>query len=267
MTARFAITNASVRTLDTRQPIADAIAWTDGVIVAVGESDVRRAIDAGTEIIDGSGRTVTPGLVDGHQHLFMGAERARGVDLNGARDLDEFRTRVRAGRAEVGPDTWLLGYGAEYAPFRSAPYHYELLAGADGTGPMLLWSFDMHSAFVNEAALRMAGVTGARHFADASCVVCDDDGRPTGELREWLAMDLVGERTGAPPLEVFQRAMKNVMPVVEVKARRVGGGKPTPVQEATNMAYAAAAVVGAVLLAGFLLSFFLPEPAPEKVAA
>jgi hypothetical protein len=39
-----------------------------------------------------------------------------------------------------------------------------------------------------------------------------------------------------------------------------GGDKPTPLQEATNMAYAAAAVVGFVLLAGFLLSFLLPEP-------
>jgi hypothetical protein len=40
--------------------------------------------------------------------------------------------------------------------------------------------------------------------------------------------------------------------------------KPSPVQEATNMAYAAAAVVGFVMLAGFVLSFFLPEPVPEK---
>ena len=32
------------------------------------------------------------------------------------------------------------------------------------------------------------------------------------------------------------------------------------------MAYAAAAVVGFVLLAGFLLSFFLPEPIAEKSA-
>ena len=44
------------------------------------------------------------------------------------------------------------------------------------------------------------------------------------------------------------------------------GGKSTPVQEAANMAYAAAAVVGFVLLSGFVLSFFLPEPVPEKTA-
>src|ERR1051326_3648978 len=37
------------------------------------------------------------------------------------------------------------------------------------------------------------------------------------------AMDIISEKTGAPPLEVFQKALKNVMPVVEVKPRRVGG--------------------------------------------
>jgi MFS family permease len=47
----------------------------------------------------------------------------------------------------------------------------------------------------------------------------------------------------------------------------LGGGKPTPAQEAAYMAYAGAAVVGFVLLVGFLLSFLLPEPAPEKMAA
>lgn len=37
------------------------------------------------------------------------------------------------------------------------------------------------------------------------------------------AMDIIKEKTGKSPLEVFETAMKNVMPVLEVKARRVGG--------------------------------------------
>jgi small subunit ribosomal protein S7 len=37
------------------------------------------------------------------------------------------------------------------------------------------------------------------------------------------ALEMIGERTNQNPLEVFERAMKNVMPVVEVKPRRVGG--------------------------------------------
>ena len=37
------------------------------------------------------------------------------------------------------------------------------------------------------------------------------------------AFDIIKEKTGKEPLEVFEEAMKNVMPVLEVKARRVGG--------------------------------------------
>lgn len=37
------------------------------------------------------------------------------------------------------------------------------------------------------------------------------------------AFDQVREKTGEEPLEVFEQAMKNIMPVLEVKARRIGG--------------------------------------------
>jgi small subunit ribosomal protein S7 len=37
------------------------------------------------------------------------------------------------------------------------------------------------------------------------------------------AFDIIREKTGNDPLEAFEQAMENVMPVLEVKARRVGG--------------------------------------------
>ena len=37
------------------------------------------------------------------------------------------------------------------------------------------------------------------------------------------AFDIVKEKTGKDPLEAFEQAMENIMPVLEVKARRVGG--------------------------------------------
>ena len=39
----------------------------------------------------------------------------------------------------------------------------------------------------------------------------------------YKAFDIVQEKTGQKPMEVFEQAMKNVMPVLEVRARRVGG--------------------------------------------
>ena len=39
----------------------------------------------------------------------------------------------------------------------------------------------------------------------------------------YSAFDIVREKTGKDPLEAFETAMENIMPVLEVKARRVGG--------------------------------------------
>lgn len=39
----------------------------------------------------------------------------------------------------------------------------------------------------------------------------------------YKSFDLIQERSGKEPMEVFEEALKNIMPVLEVKARRVGG--------------------------------------------
>ncbi|WP_026693318.1 30S ribosomal protein S7 [Peribacillus kribbensis] len=39
----------------------------------------------------------------------------------------------------------------------------------------------------------------------------------------YSAFNIIQERTGKEPMEVFEAALKNIMPVLEVKARRVGG--------------------------------------------
>ena len=39
----------------------------------------------------------------------------------------------------------------------------------------------------------------------------------------YSAFDIVKEKTGKDPLEAFEQAMDNIMPVLEIKARRVGG--------------------------------------------
>lgn len=50
-----------------------------------------------------------------------------------------------------------------------------------------------------------------------------DGKKGTSEAIVYGALDIVGEKTGRDPMEIFEEAIKNVMPVLEVKARRVGG--------------------------------------------
>lgn len=50
-----------------------------------------------------------------------------------------------------------------------------------------------------------------------------DGKKATAQSAVYSAFDRIREKTGNDPLEVFETAMKNIMPVLEVKARRVGG--------------------------------------------
>jgi small subunit ribosomal protein S7 len=50
-----------------------------------------------------------------------------------------------------------------------------------------------------------------------------DGKKGVAEKIVYNAFDIIKEKTGKDPLEVFQGAMENIMPVLEVKARRVGG--------------------------------------------
>lgn len=50
-----------------------------------------------------------------------------------------------------------------------------------------------------------------------------DGKKGTAQRILYDAFNLVRERSGKDPMEVFEQALKNVMPVLEVKARRVGG--------------------------------------------
>ena len=53
--------------------------------------------------------------------------------------------------------------------------------------------------------------------------IMQDGKRGTAQRICYDAFDIIKEKTGKDPMEVFEACMENVMPVLEVKARRVGG--------------------------------------------
>ena len=53
--------------------------------------------------------------------------------------------------------------------------------------------------------------------------VMRDGKKSVAEAIVYSALDKVGERTGRPPAEVLEQAVKTVTPVLEVRSRRVGG--------------------------------------------
>jgi len=50
-----------------------------------------------------------------------------------------------------------------------------------------------------------------------------DGKKGTGQQIVYSAFDMIEKQTGEEPMEVFTKAMNNIMPVLEVKAKRIGG--------------------------------------------
>ena len=189
--AELAIIGARVRTLDGDRPEARAVAMAGGRIVAVGANDAVRAVcDERTELVDGRGMVVVPGLIDSHQHPIVGAETCSGIDLSDARTVDEVCTALRRARRASGPGEWLRGHSLAYEAFAGERLSADLIEAAVEGAPALLTFFDLHTALASRSALAAAGITGPRDFEDASEVVCEA-GAPTGELREVSAWALV----------------------------------------------------------------------------
>jgi predicted amidohydrolase YtcJ len=160
-------------------------------IVAVGsDAEVREHCDAKTQIVDGHhDLAIVPGLVDAHIHPFH-AEQTRGVDLTRCATLSEVQSELSRERQEVGGDGWVLGWGLEYNVFGDGPISSAAIEDAVGGAPALVTFFDLHTALATPRALELARATAPHSFSEgAEIVLCD--GRPTGELREDAAIDLV----------------------------------------------------------------------------
>jgi len=75
-----------------------------------------------------------------------------------------------------------------------------------------------------------------------------DGKKATAERIVYGALQLIGERTGKNPLDVFTQALRNITPQVEVRPRRVGGATyqvPVEVSPRRQMTLAVRWLVGA----------------------
>ncbi|MGP4110205.1 amidohydrolase [Streptomyces sp. 4N509B] len=177
---------------------ASAVAVTDGTITAVG-TDAEAMALAGprTEVVDLTGRMLVPGFVDAHVHAIKGGLERLQCDLLPYATVPEFQ-RALAAYAERVPDApWLLGGGWSMAAFEGGIPHARALDEVCPDRPVLLYSRDHHTAWVNSAALAVAGIDRTTPDPPGGRVDRDPDGTPCGALQE-RAMALVARHI--PPL-------------------------------------------------------------------
>lgn len=184
---------------------AVGVAMADGVIIGIDDrAGLERFIGDGTRVIDVPGATLLPGFVDSHIHPVFGLDLTRGADLNGCRTMADVDRRLRTELAELGDGDWLLGWGLDPNVFDGGEVTNRVLDDVAGDRPAFIRFFDAHAGLASTRALELAGCDGSEEFTDASRVVTDAVGQPTGYLLELQAMALV--QRFIPALTLEQRA-------------------------------------------------------------
>ena len=95
MTADLLLVGTTLYTLAPTHPMAHAVAIRGNRIIGLDDEALAQR-GPRTEVINLTGATVTPGLVDGHLHPLLGVTGFVGVDLSGCRDLVDLRPRSPA---------------------------------------------------------------------------------------------------------------------------------------------------------------------------
>ncbi len=192
--------NGIVRTMDTRLPLAEAVAVEKGRIRYVGNKDTALAMcNPGTELIDLHGATLYPGFIDSHMHLLCGAFLRTKTDLAECRSFSETMAVLRRGaeglRASGRADAWLhaVNFNQDsWTDRKELPTRYDLDEAA-GDIPCYITRVCGHVAVYNSCALGLLGIHDSKD--GIICAADDQPGdrfqvRPDRDLyRDWAVTE------------------------------------------------------------------------------
>jgi predicted amidohydrolase YtcJ len=200
--ADLILSNAKVITVDRDFTIAQAIAIAGDRILAVGRNDTMAAHTAPeTRVVDLKGRTVTPGLIDGHAHMDREGLKSVYPALGPVRSIRDIQDRIAELARATPPGEWIVTM-----PIGDPPYYFDVpdilaekrwptrqeLDAAAPNNPVFIrsiWGFWRHSlpliSIANTEALRRAGITRDTVSPVASLTIEKDGaGEPTGVFVE-----------------------------------------------------------------------------------
>jgi hypothetical protein len=181
------IFNANIHTMDSYQPIAQALAILGNRIVAVGaDKEIKILGGPRTRTIDAKKRLILPGFNDAHVHFLSGGFQLASVNLRDADSPQEFAERIRLFVERLPAGRWITGgdWDHERWPNANLPSR-DLIDRYTPNTPVFVSRLDGHMALANSLALRLAGVTRQTLDPTGGVIVRDPKtGEPTGILKD-----------------------------------------------------------------------------------
>jgi predicted amidohydrolase YtcJ len=200
-----------------KSPWAEALSVTGSRIDAVGtDAQVLARQGASSRVIDLHGRTVIPGIVDAHIHVWLGAVALHGFNLSTPEaSVTPAKPKLLVARirdyATHHPTEKLIFGRADFSPSPPFAPTFELLDQAEGGRPIIVHNISEHAMWLNSKALAAAGITDQPLVdpVEERNVVRDASGHPTGVLIE-AAMEAVERYVRATLSEEEQLSMIRV---------------------------------------------------------
>lgn len=199
--------NLKAYTMWSEQPVAAAIAVSNGKVLAIGSSeDILALASRDTDLVDLQGMTVLPGLTDSHIHLQYYALGLKHIECE-TDTLQECLNRVeRAAKGSPG-GSWIRGHGWNQNNWIEGFGNADLLDHVAPENPVYLTAKSLHASWANNAALHLAGIDRNTPDPDGGIIQRDPDGNPTGILFE-SAMELLEAAIPVPSQNEITEAIR-----------------------------------------------------------
>jgi len=187
--AETILLNGFVHTVDPDQPSVEAIAITNGKILALGSSDeIGEMAGADTHVIDLAGRMVMPGLIDGHVHSTTGAiAKLFSCKFAFSATPDDIARALKAHVRQNSDTLWVLGgrWGSSFFDTYDIPSPRHWLDQYSGDKAVYFRDDSGHNAWVNSKALEIVGITKDTPSPEGGEILRDPQtGEPNGLLLE-----------------------------------------------------------------------------------
>jgi urease subunit gamma/beta len=155
---------------------------------ALGAAAAAELIGPRTRVIEAPGKLVLPGFQDAHVHAPFAGRNRLNVDLNGLAGLHAYLDCIAAYAAAHPDAPWIVGGGWAMEYFPGGTQRKEDLDAIAPDRPVFLFNRDVHGAWVNSAALAMAGIDkDTPDPVDGRIERDPETGEPTGTLHEGAA--------------------------------------------------------------------------------
>ncbi len=155
--------NAHVYTVDAKNSQAEAVAIAGGKFLAAGSNaEIDKLRGPATNVIDASGKTIVPGLIDAHGHMLDLGNSLQRIDLRDTTSYEQIISKVVERAKTVPKGDWILGRGWDQNDWALKDFPDEKeLSAAVPDHPVYLVRVDGHAGLANAAALKLAGITAA----------------------------------------------------------------------------------------------------------